>query len=78
LHRFTQEVATEAAGVIEFPLACAELLDVLIRAGSGLPGAPPHVRVSWQPWAWGWHMISVENQQNPIPVLLHAWQLVVV
>lgn len=39
----------EAAGSLEFPLAAAELLDVLLRAGSGAPGAPEAVPVDELP-----------------------------
>lgn len=39
----------EAAGVLEFPVGCAELLDILLTAGSGAEGAPEAVPVGELP-----------------------------
>lgn len=51
----------EAAGSLEFPLAAAELLDVLLRAGSGAPGAPEAVPVADLPAPVGGDAPSVES-----------------
>ncbi|KAL4421692.1 hypothetical protein ABPG77_010636 [Micractinium sp. CCAP 211/92] len=44
-----EAVAVEAASTIEFPIECAELVDILLSAGSGEPGAPPAVQVGELP-----------------------------
>lgn len=51
----------EAAGSLEFPLAAAELLDVLLRAGSGAPGTPDAVPVAELPAPEGEDAPSVES-----------------
>ncbi|KAL4857945.1 putative anion transporter 6 [Chlorella vulgaris] len=49
LEEALEEVAVEAAGVLEFPIGCAELLDVLLAAGCGPHGRHEAVKVSELP-----------------------------
>jgi hypothetical protein len=49
LEEALEEVAVEAAGVLEFPIGCAELLDVLLAAGCGPHDRHEAVKVSELP-----------------------------
>ncbi|PRW56353.1 cupin 4 isoform A [Chlorella sorokiniana] len=55
-----ETVAVEAAGVLEFPVECAELLDILLTAGSGAPDAPEAVPVGELPEPEGAEGCSTE------------------
>lgn len=51
LEEALEEVVVEAAGVLEFPVGCAELLDILLSAGGGGEGVPEAVAVGELPAA---------------------------
>ncbi|PSC72885.1 cupin 4 [Micractinium conductrix] len=59
LDKDLESVAVEAASTLEFPIGCAEIVDILISAGSGEPGAPEAVRVGDLP--------APEGDDDPSP-----------